>query len=85
MLQNVSVTELAVTRRKIVDSFGDNDTEAADLEKMNQLYPVEAMIAGATYEADADKRIGNSILMEDHPSSWDDFQQNLFLRMQQFA
>jgi hypothetical protein len=42
-----SVTELATVRQAILDSFGDNDTEAADLEKMDRLYPVEAMIAKA--------------------------------------
>jgi hypothetical protein len=84
LLQNISVTELAAIRQAILDSFGPNDTEASDLETMDRLIPVETMIAEATYEGEADKRAGSSILMENEPGSWDDFQCALFDRMQQF-
>ena len=83
MLQ-ISVTELATTRQLIRDSFRDSN-EAAHPELMDNLYEVETRIENATFDTDADKRVGNLILMEDKPSSWDDFQENLFLRMQQFA
>ena len=85
MLNTQSVTELAVIRQRIFESFGDDDSETTDLNNMDRLYAVETQIEKATFETDADKRVGNLILMEDKPSSWDDFQENLFLRMQQFA
>ena len=44
------VTELAATRQTIFDSFGDNDSEATDLENMSRLAVVEARIACATFE-----------------------------------
>ena len=79
------VTELAATRQMILDSFGDNDSEATDLENMSRLAVVETRIACATFDTNADKAVGNSILMENKPGRWDDFQENLFLRMQRFA
>jgi hypothetical protein len=80
-----SITELAVTRQGILDSFGDNDNQATDLKNMDRLTAIEKRIERAIFETDADKRPGNLILMEDKPSRWDDFQENLFLRMQEFA
>ena len=76
--------ELAATRQTILDSFGDNDDEATDLQNMNKLYAVEAQIENATFETDAEKLAGSKILMEAKPSRWDHFQEKLFLRMQQF-
>jgi hypothetical protein len=80
-----TVTNLAAIRRVVLNSFGDTDCEATDLANMDKLYAVEAQIERATFESDDDKRSGNAILMEDRPGRWDDFQENLFLRMQQFA
>jgi hypothetical protein len=83
MLDMRSVTELVETRRAILDSFGDNDSEATDLANMNRLYPVEDMIAAAAFESDTDKLSGLNILLES--VRWDNFQESLFLRMQEFA
>ena len=80
-----SVTTLAAERQAVFDSFGNTDDEATDLQNMERLYEVEKRIEESTYDAVADKLIGNQILMENKPSNWDDFQENLFLRMQQFA
>ena len=79
-----SAAELATLRQTILDSFGANDSEAADLANMDRLYPVEAMLAEATYETNADKQAGKLILLEVAPNKWDNFQCSLFKRMQQF-
>jgi hypothetical protein len=80
-----TVTELAVTRQAILNSFGDDECEATDLINMDKLYAVENQIESATFKTRADKRAGSRILMEDKPSRCDNFQESLFLRMQQFA
>jgi hypothetical protein len=54
----VILTGLAAIRQAILNSFGDNDTEAADLKNMERLYAVEKQIEDATYQTDADKRVG---------------------------
>jgi hypothetical protein len=66
-------------------SFGDFVSEATDSETMEKLTDVETQIENANFETDADKRLGNLILMEGKPSCWDNFQESLFLRMQEFA
>ena len=85
MLASKSVTELAAIRQTILASFGDFVSEATDSETMEKLTDVETQIENANFETDADKRLGNLILMEGKPSCWDNFQESLFLRMQEFA
>jgi hypothetical protein len=86
MLQVISVADLAVIRHEIRNSIiGDNDSEATDLENMDRLTAIESQIERAKFESEADRAVGRSILIENKPSSWDDFQENLFLRMQKFA
>lgn len=75
-----TVAELAIIRQSILD-----DSETPDLDNFEMLTAVETKIENANFETTADKRLGNLILMEDHPSRWDNFQENLFLQMQQFA
>jgi hypothetical protein len=72
-------------RQGILDSFEGSYDEPTDLKIMDRLYPVEDMISSVTYETDADKRAGRLILLEDTPDRWDNFQCNLFARMQQFS
>jgi len=85
MLRNATATELAATRQTILNSFGENDTEATDLKNMDRLYDIESQIESASFESDASKLSGISILLESLPSEWDDFQERLFLQMQKFA
>jgi hypothetical protein len=82
-----TVSELAATRQTILDSFGDNDSEATDLKNMDKLYEVEASIEKATFETDADKLAGLMILFElnDAPNFADQFKAKLFSRIHQFA
>jgi hypothetical protein len=86
MQRTKSATELAVTRQEILDSFGDNDSEAADLKNMERLYEVEEQIENATFDTDADKLAGLMILFElnDAPDFAEDFKANLFSRMHEF-
>ncbi len=79
-----SVTALAASRQAILNSFDDTDSEAVDLERMEKLAVIETQIGNATFETDAEKAAGNKILMEAMPNRWDDFQEALFLRMQEF-
>ncbi len=79
------LTELAVIRQQVNDSFQDSHDEANDLKIMDRLTAVENQIEKAIFETDADKRVGNSILMEDNPKDWCCFRVALFLRMQEFA
>jgi hypothetical protein len=81
----MSVVELAVIRQNILNSFLDTDDEATDLKNMERLYEIEQRIEESPFQDDADKRAGNLILMENEPSGWDNFQESLFLRMQEFA
>jgi hypothetical protein len=82
----ITVTGLAATRRELWDIFnGRLDDEKLDSPEFERITAVEKQIQNSTFNTDADRRIGNSILNEDRPSMWDDFQENLFLRMQQFA
>jgi hypothetical protein len=85
--QNVSVAELAMARQGILNSFGDNDSEAVDLENMDRLYTVEASLEKAMFETDAHKLAGLIILLDlgDKPEFADSFKQKMFLRLQQFA
>ena len=81
-----SIAEMVAVRRQIKGSLsGEAEDFDADMEIMDRLDVAETLIEKATYEAKEDKRLGNAILMEDHPSFWDHFQERLFLRMQQFA
>jgi hypothetical protein len=82
-----SVTELAAERQRLCDNFNNRevDDEKVDVPEFNKLLAVERKLAQADFSKAADKRIGNSILMEDKPSRWDNFQESLFLRIQQFA
>jgi hypothetical protein len=77
------VTELAATRQTILDSFGDNDSEATDLENMDRLYAVETQIEKAKFETDAEKLAGLMILFElnDAPDFADQFKAKLFSRI----
>ena len=79
------MTELVAMRQAVLDSFGDNCSEADDLEKMPVLESVEGLFVSATYNSQADKLAGNAILNEVEPNSWDHFQCNHFKRMQQFS
>ncbi len=80
-----TVTALAAERQTILDLFlGAFVDDSTDLNNFDKLTAVETKIAKATFKTAADKRVGNKILMEEHPSSWDNFQENLFLRMQEF-
>jgi hypothetical protein len=82
-----SVTVLAAIRQQLRDSFNSKevDNDKNDLPEFGRIIAIETKIAKATFKTAADKRAGNKILMEDKPSSWDDFQEKLFLRMLQFA
>jgi hypothetical protein len=81
------VTELAATRQMILDSFGDNGSEATDLENMSRLAVVETRIACATFETDAEKLAGLLILFElnDAPDFADQFKAKLFSRIHEFT
>jgi anti-sigma28 factor (negative regulator of flagellin synthesis) len=82
-----NIAELATTRKTIMDSFGDNDSEATDLMNMDKLSAVEAQIENATFETDAEKLAGYKILFElnDAPDFADQFKAKLFSRIHQFA
>jgi hypothetical protein len=45
-------------------------------------HPPTPCRAISKFDTEEHKRVGNLILMEDHPRDWDDFQCNLFLRLQ---
>ena len=78
-----TVAELAVIRQTILDLFlGAFVDDSTDLENFDKLTAVENQIENANFETVADRRVGNKILSEDHPSGWDNFHCNLFLRMQ---
>jgi hypothetical protein len=81
-----SVTELAAARRRLywISTVGRLIMKS-DLPEFEQIVAIENEIARADFNEADDKRRGSSILMEDKPSSWDNFQEKLFLRMQQFA
>ena len=71
----------------ILDSFGDNGSEATDLENMSRLAVVETRIACATFETDAEKLAGLLILFElnDAPDFADQFKGKLFSRIHEFT
>ena len=75
-----TVAELSAIRQSILD-----DSETPDSENFEMLMAVEDQIEKASFKTAEDKRLGNLILMEDHPSRWDNFQESLFLQMQKFA
>jgi hypothetical protein len=83
---SVHLTELARKRQQLSDIFNarEVDNDSIDLPEFKRLCAVETKIAKASFKTRADKIAGNKILMEDKPSRWDDFQENLFLQMQQF-
>jgi hypothetical protein len=88
MLASVAtVTVLAAVRQAILDSFGDTDSEATDLENMDKLTTVETQIETATFATDAEKLAGLMILFElnDAPGFADQFKAKLFSRIHQFA
>lgn len=82
----MSVVELAVKRHELMAVFNSKevDDEAAEQE-FEQICDVEDLIANANFESIACRAAGKLILMENIPSCWDNFQEELFLRMQQFA
>jgi hypothetical protein len=82
-----NIAELVVIRQQILDSFGDNDSEATDLKNMDRLYEVERQIEKATFDTDAEKLAGLKILFElnDAPKFADQFKASLFSRIHQFA
>jgi hypothetical protein len=82
-----TVTGLAAMRHELLDIFNRREVDDAKIDspEFQRITAVEKQIENATYETEADRRIGNLILSENRPSLWDDFQENLFLRMQQFA
>ena len=85
--QKNSVSALVIERQRLRDSFNSRevDDERIDLPEFNRIIAVEAKLTRANFKSVADQRLAHSILMEDKPSRWDDFQEILFLRMQQFA
>jgi hypothetical protein len=86
-LRKKSFAELAAERRQLYDSFNGRevDDEKVDEPELKKIFAVQAKLVNVYSKSAANKRLGNLILMEDKPSSWDSFQQKLFLRMQQFA
>jgi hypothetical protein len=87
VIPGTSIDELAIARQAILESFGDNDSEATDLANMEQLYAVEDRIESATFNKDAEKLAGFRILFEldDAPVFADQFKAKLFSRIHQFA
>jgi hypothetical protein len=87
MLQNITVTELAVERRALWEDFNSRevDDEVIDQPQFEKICALETLIEKSTFKTAADKAAADLILMEDHPSHWDDFQENLFLQMRRFA
>jgi hypothetical protein len=87
MLKVMGAVELAVIRQQVLDGFKDDDDEATDLKNMDRLYEVEDQLIRATYESDADKLAGLTILFEDNdgPDFADSFKVKLFARMREFA
>ena len=79
-----TVTELAVIRRQIFESFCDGDSGTTDLNNMDLLTAIETQISSATFATKADKLAGLTILDETTPSRWCDFQCALYERMRQF-
>ena len=81
----MSVKALAALRQQLWDKFNGRevDDDTIDLPEFKKVIAIEARIANATFKTAADKIAGNNILMESKPSNWCDFQEKLFLRMQQ--
>lgn len=79
----LTLTGLAAMRRELWDIFNGRtiDADAIDLPEFERITAVEKQIEDSTFNTDADRRIGNAILNEARPSLWDNFQENLFLKM----
>jgi hypothetical protein len=82
-----SVFELAGYRQAVLNSFGDEDNEAADLAIMDKLVSVEDQILNAEFRSDAEKLAGFLVLFElnDAPNFADQFKAKLFSRIHQFT
>ncbi len=63
------LTELAVIRQQVNDSFQDSHDEANDLKIMDRLAAVENQIEKAIFETDADKRVSCHVLVRS-VSAW---------------
>jgi hypothetical protein len=88
-MKNVSITELAKKRQQLSDIFNarEVDDDAVDAPMFKRICAVETQIETATFETDADKLAGLTILFEDNdgPVFADSFKVKLFARMQEFA
>ena len=89
MAIGTTVTELAALRQQLWDIFNSRtiDDDAVDIPEFEKACAVEKQIENASFETDADRRVGLMILFElnDAPDFADQFKAKLFSRIHEFA